>query len=138
MKRPDSRPATLPTESQNNLAADMTGLAFRIAAGAIRWEGSPVHLPADDVLATEGEAPERDTELHRAIVFLRDTWERGPMETKEIINRADDEGISESTLRRAKKKAGVLDGRSGFGPGSSCHRKLPPKSATLPAQARPP
>src|SRR5262249_31043118 len=108
---PENPERRLILRSKSNLAANMTGLAFHIVNGAIRWEGEPVHLLADDVFAAEGEAPERDTELSRAVSFLRDILAGGPMETNEVISRADDEGISESTLRRAKKKAGILDGR---------------------------
>jgi RecA-family ATPase len=135
---PEDPERRLMLRSKSNLAASMTGLAFRIVKGAIRWESAPVHLLADDVLAAEGEAPDRDTEVNRAMTFLRDTLAGGPMASHEIMSRADGEGISESTLRRAKKQAGILAGRAGFGRGSVCHWKLPPESSTGPAQAGPP
>src|SRR5262249_51690286 len=115
--------------AMSNLAANMTGLAFRIVDGAIRWEDAPVDVLADDVLAAEGDPPERDTEVNRGVAFLRDVLAGGPVPSIQIFRRGADEGISESTLRRAKKKAGILDGRHGFGRGGVCHWKMPNTSA---------
>jgi hypothetical protein len=72
------------------------------------------------------------------VAFPQEALADGPIGTTDVISLAANERISESTLRRAKKRAGVLDGRSGFGRGSYCHWTLPakPTSGTTQTRAR--
>jgi hypothetical protein len=134
---PDNPARRFMLRSKSNISAQMTGLAFKIVNGAIQWEAEPVQLLADDLLAVEGEPPARDSEVNRAISFLQYVLADGPVPTNEIMSRAEAQGISKSTLRRAKKQGGILDGREGYGPGSFCYWKLPPRNPVHQIQADP-
>ena len=50
-----------------------------------------------------------------AISFLEETLRDGAVPAKQIQGDAKDEGISASTLQRAKEKVGVVSRRQGFG-----------------------
>jgi len=62
--------------------------------------------PADEILAEESGECER-SELDEGTEFLRATLAEGPMASNELYERAKAAGISRSTLKRAKKPAGV-------------------------------
>ena len=112
--------------AKNNLAANLTGLAYSIADGAIRWEAEPVHLTADQALAIEGEPPKkRGTEVDRAADFLRGLLASGRVATTTIMEQGQLVGFSKGTLRRAKDQANIRARREGFGEGSTCYWELP-------------
>ncbi|MCH8316711.1 MAG: hypothetical protein IIA64_12130 [Planctomycetes bacterium] len=96
------------TNAKNNLAYDITGLSFGFdrATGSLRWDAEPLNMTANQILAEQADrvtAPQ----LREAVEFLQATLADGPMAPKEIKERAGQEGISEITLNRAKKPAGV-------------------------------
>ena len=98
-----------------NLGPDPGGLAFSIReeslaavpAPHIAWETGRVDMDADDALAEEERRGRPPTLLEEASAWLRDKLARGPMKAADIIEAAAEEDITESTLRRAKKQAGV-------------------------------
>lgn len=111
-----------------NLCEDPTGLAFAIHDGVVAWEAEPVHASVEDVIAAELESSsdrERRSELQDAIDWLQAVLENGSVKAGEIRKLARESGISEATLRRAKKRAGVESNREGFGKGSVVLWALP-------------
>jgi hypothetical protein len=111
----DRRKLFLPLK--NNLAKPQTGLAFYIeevhlesAAGPIEtsrvvWHDTPVTMTADEVMAQT--TPEESSALREAQDWLREALADGPVSSKNIQKQAKDNGISASTLRRARESLGV-------------------------------
>jgi hypothetical protein len=60
--------------------------------------------------------------------FLTESLGTAEKPSKEILRLAKAEGISESTLQRAKRRLGVRSRREGFGPDSRVFWNLPPKT----------
>jgi hypothetical protein len=98
-------------QAKNNIAADSSGLAFRveqrligneIVASSITWESEKIARTADEILAAGrdvGEAPERV----EAEDFLRDILSGGPRPATEIEAEAKGAGLAWRTVRRAQK-----------------------------------
>lgn len=94
------------TVSKNNLAAFPQTLGYALESagefgvGRASWLG-PLPLKADDLVrppATEAHAPARAV----ATEFLTRVLTDGPRPAAELFAEADNEGIAEKTLRRAK------------------------------------
>jgi hypothetical protein len=102
----------LMVQSKNNIAPRQKGLAFRHVEGRIQWEAEPVDLTADDLTATENEPPVRVKEVERAAGFLREMLAGGPVAANELEERAEQVGLSNRTLKRAKKDLGVRSSKS--------------------------
>jgi len=108
--------------TKSNLAKDHGGLAYRLLASgdvvSVQWEPEPVAISADDVLATPARQRGPDpTERNEAADWLRLALTNGARPAKELFAEAHAEGISERTLRRAKKILGVVAEKDGFGAG---------------------
>lgn len=92
---------------KNNLGPIATSLAFRISDDGLRWEGA-INGTADQLLA--GDEAETRTARHErdaAVAFLRELLEQGPVKSKQIEADAQANGISRSTLWRAKQALGI-------------------------------
>ncbi len=114
--------------SKSNLAEKADSLAYHLetdeelACGRIRWDGASTHTaagllsipPNDDERSAQGEAVE----------FLREFLADGPQPAREVIAAAKAIGISESTLQKSKRRAGVTTKRDGFGPGHQSRWRL--------------
>ncbi|HEY1378991.1 MAG TPA: AAA family ATPase [Gemmataceae bacterium] len=98
-----------------NIAAPARGIAYTIEAaggvGRIGW-GEECDLSADDILAVP-ERP-RGEATGEAERFLRELLAGGPVPAAEAERQAAAAGISDVTLRRAKKRLGVIAGKAGF------------------------
>ncbi|MHB1157327.1 MAG: Eco57I restriction-modification methylase domain-containing protein [Phycisphaerales bacterium] len=105
--------------SKNNIAPDLTGLGYQLVppeadgdslpgagVAAVKWEALPVDMTADDAMASEGADDER-TEREQAAEWLRETLAGGSMSSEDVFKRAESEGFSRKTLRRAAKRIGV-------------------------------
>ena len=114
---PDDQERRLFLPIKANLGPDSGGLAYRISGvtgvAQIEWDGT-VDISAVDAMR-QGSDDER-SELRDAIDFLRELLADGPMEQKQIEKDATGAGISVSTLRRAKKQAGIKSEKA-FGSG---------------------
>lgn len=106
--------------TKSNLITPPTSLCFRIAANSdgqpvLTWSGS-VDLSADELLL--GQRLESGQALKEAKAFLEEQLREGPRAQGELSLCAQQAGVSEKTLRRAKAVLGVLseqksiDGRS--------------------------
>lgn len=97
---------------KNNLAKDTTGLAYSLhivegcTTPCIAWEDETIAMIADDVL-NAGDHGESKTATEEAADWLRQLLATGPIKPAEVIAQARDAGYSESTVQRAKRRAGV-------------------------------
>jgi hypothetical protein len=117
---PGSRRRVL-AQVKNNLAAPQPSLAFEVTqpdggAVALDWLG-PVEATADGLLGQARRRGRVPLALPTATAFLEDLLADGPRPAHEVWERARAEGISEMTLKRAKKELEVrsqwlkVDGR---------------------------
>lgn len=91
---------------KNNLGADETGLAYALEpvgqTARVKWESDPVNVRADDALDGGGrKAAVREDARQFVIDTL--TANGGDMLSDDLSTAAEAEGMSERTLRRAKK-----------------------------------
>jgi hypothetical protein len=98
---------------KNNLGPAAAALAFRITDNGLIWEDGTVEGIAEQLLATDdvdtrSERRERDG----AAAFLRHALRDGPVGAKQIAADATANGISRSTLWRAKADLGITAERS--------------------------
>lgn len=115
---------------KNNLAPDKGGLAYTLRADGkdvpphVEWEAAPVMMSADDALGDGGD-DDVPSERAAAADWLREALSAGPMAAKDLKREARQNSISERTLKRAKREAGVEAHRSGFGRGAAWYWALP-------------
>jgi hypothetical protein len=102
---------------KSNLARLGQTIGYELDAGRFTWGGQS-RLTAADLLAEE-PTQEDVSALADAAEFLREVLAGTEIPAKEVLRLAREAGISESTLRRAKKQVGVRIRREGFGPGST-------------------
>ena len=115
-KDPQDEDRRVLASTKNNLAMPPTSLMFSLEeaeGGAVRvdWLGD-TDVSAKDLLATPQDQEHADARSE-AVEFLSDVLANGPVPSTEIIQDAEDAGIAEKTLRRAKKLLGVVAYREG-------------------------
>jgi putative DNA primase/helicase len=118
---------------KNNLSSDQTGLAFTVAphrlpngieTSWLLWESEPVTVTADDAMAPV-EATADSTEIANACEWLRDLLVPGPVEAREVLRLAGDQGFNHRMAQRARQKIGATTQREGFGKGSRVLWSIP-------------
>lgn len=98
---------------KNNLARDPGGLAYHLHGDgdevpALAWESEPVAITADEALAPPAPGPEPEDRTE-AMTWLREALVDGPRLAKEVEEEAREaHDITQRTLRRARKKMGVV------------------------------
>lgn len=102
---PDNPARRAIVQTKNNLAEFGAALGYEIRDGRFYWTGTS-DLTASRILAASGSDSESSAQAE-AIAFLRETLVDGPKPSKEIQKEARDTGISEATLRRARRTIGV-------------------------------
>jgi hypothetical protein len=108
---------------KSNLAPQGPTLGYRLLP-AFAWGGTS-RLTAGDLLASAAPADEANAE-DDARTFLRTTLGGPePLPARLVLNAARDAGISQRTLKRAKRREGVRTTRRGFGAGSTWLWSLP-------------
>lgn len=108
-------------ESKNNLGRapglsfriKQVGLANGIVAPFVDFESGTVSTTADEALSA-ANVPIEGGALREAENFLLMELSSGEVSAQEIKQRASQEGISSTTLRRAAKKIGAQKIKSGF------------------------
>ena len=101
---PESKRRLL-TPAKHNILIEPTGLAFELNNGRVIFENEPVTMSSDEALGSIVEAPELD----KAVTWLKEILPPGcSLSTVEVTRQAKENGITESTLRRAKNKLGVV------------------------------
>ncbi len=114
---------------KNNLAADGTGLAYRLADGGndapvVAWEPDPIAIDVDDALGPDRSDDHR-TERNDAIGWLREALGDGSLPTKSVQRLARESGHAWATVRRAADELQIKPKRDGFGEGSAWYWALP-------------
>lgn len=100
------------TRAKGNLARSSASASFEITERVISGglcapalvRGEDRRITADEVVADH----ETRSASEEAAAWLRHVLANGPMDAKEIMRRAGQDGISERTLKRAKIKAGAI------------------------------
>jgi hypothetical protein len=132
---PDDDERRILATVKNNLAPHPPSLAFRLvgdeATGAARveWLGESEHR-ASALLAIPSGEDERGA-LDEAIEVLRTILGDGPLPAKDAEREARSAGLSEATIRRARKAAGIRSERvGGLGRAGAWQWSLSPKALT--------
>ena len=96
---------------KNNLAPIAAAIGYEIREGGFSWTGES-SLTTGHLLAADAE-PGASGALGEAEGFLREVLVEGPVPAKRVQTEARASGISQATLRRAKKRLGVKVQREG-------------------------
>jgi AAA domain len=107
-----------------NIAAEPPSLAYTLAydelhdVGRVQWLGGSEHRAGDLLAEPDGQEDRSDREAAAGWLagYLTDLGGEDPAKDVKKAGRAA--GFSERTLDRARKRAGVTTGRSGFGKGA--------------------
>jgi hypothetical protein len=125
---------------KNNLSEERTGLAFYIArqpftaAASVSWLDGEVSRTADEVLAAGPRRGDGGKAAREAEAWLRAALAEGPVVAAALESKAEAEGVTVATLRRAKKACGVKSRRVGAGGDGGWVWALPDQPATKGAQ----
>lgn len=104
---------------KSNLGPKPASRAFRLRGSKnsevshVEWVAGPCSLSADDLLRPRHER--KPEAYEEACAFLSDFLADGRRSSDEVDTHAAELGISDSTLRRARKKLGVRCFKKGFG-----------------------
>jgi putative DNA primase/helicase len=132
VKDPDDQRRRLLLPLKNNLAPDVTGLAYTIESTdpdgsgppVVCWSPEPVSATADLILARRPRG-RPDDERQQAARWLRETLSAGPRLARDIKEEAEVNGFSQGTLRRAFRDVAGQAVREGFGPFGQWLWRLP-------------
>ena len=121
---------------KSNISNDRAGLAYSIETelvgktdhAKILWEPEPVTISIDDLVGSKRKAEVNDVDISaitgpspnaekliEAVEWLVWRLAHGVLSQKELVKFACQDGISKSTLDRAKKELGITPHRQGFG-----------------------
>ena len=118
----DDRSLLLPVK--NNLSGAAEGMGYRlvqrpitggIIASHVHWDTEPVDISASEALRASHAGAA--TKLEEAKTFLREQLSGGPASPDAIITKGATVGLSEKTLRRAKRSVGIVAKKDGFSAG---------------------
>jgi hypothetical protein len=109
---------------KNNLGPAAKALAYSIPEGRLEWESEPVEGINADQLLGETDQPDDPSAREAAEELIREALRGGPVSAREVYQLARDQGISDRTLRYAKKALGVRQRRAP-GPGTRWEWYLP-------------
>jgi hypothetical protein len=115
-KDPQDENRRVLASTKNNLAKPPASLLFGLEEAesgsvSVNWLGRS-ELSAKDILATAQDQEHADARSE-AVEFLNEVLGDGPVAASQIKVEAEDAGISERTLARAKKAVGVMSYREG-------------------------
>ena len=96
---------------KSNLSKKGPSLGYRLEEDSFTWTGRS-DLTAAQVLASDLNI-ETESKVERAKKFLSEFLEKGPVLMSEVVNMGKAEGISEATMRRAKKAIGAVSKPAG-------------------------
>ena len=137
VRDPDDSDQRLMLPVKSNLGSDTAGFAYRVSvadndAPYIKWADERVTRSADDVLSSMPTSREKAVIERRQDVqeFLRQKLAEGPQPATTIYAAAEQAGISERDLRRAKSVLGVLAEPKGFR--GAWHWSLPARETRTP------
>lgn len=116
-KDPDDENRRVLASVKSNLGPLAPSLRFAVEGVGevprIAWGGESTH-GADSLLAASSGGPEERSAIGEAREFIADLLANGPVASKEVYAKARAAGISEITLKRAKRAMGVTSKPRGF------------------------
>jgi putative DNA primase/helicase len=100
------------TRAKGNLARSSASATFAIVERAVSGDinapalsrGADCQIGAEDVVADDESRKAAD----EAIEWLRTLLADGPMNAKDVMKRAREDGLAERTLKRVKRRAGIV------------------------------
>lgn len=115
---PETKGRRLFLNAGMNLAADPGGLAYKLTTNhgnqdwpdvaTVAWEPGRVDMDADDAMYAEDRARRGPSALDEAVTWLKERLTgSGAVAVKELEEEASVQGISERTLKRARRELGV-------------------------------
>jgi hypothetical protein len=118
---PDDESRRIMFPIKSNIAANAGGFAFSIGEDAhggvaLAWEHERVAVNADELLQPSTGGAMTD-EMAEAVAFLQAELAHGGKRASEVRKAAKDAGITDSTLARAKKRAGAVSAKDGMNGG---------------------
>jgi putative DNA primase/helicase len=117
---------------KSNLAPPGPTLGYRFDGRCFAWEGTST-LSANDLLAADTQTDDQGAE-QEARTFLRDILAGAEsLPARAILAAAREAGVSERTLKRAKRREGIRTIRQGFAAGSIWLWALPATPTGPPA-----
>jgi hypothetical protein len=125
-RSPDEPNLRVLCQTKSNLGPLAPSLLFEPVStpeGVVRieWRGECVYGP-EDLL---GPRQPNGGRLAEAMVFLTELLTKGPVPQQVVKIKAIQGGLAYRTVERAKEILGVISDRQGWGPGSTCHWRLP-------------
>ncbi len=108
---------------KTNIARDSAnGLAYAIVDGVVTWEEAPITQNAQHFLQQSDEKTEESKSSTDEIVeWLVEVLSEGPVLATEMMTLARGMAFNWRTVGNAKKKAGAVSQRVGFGEGSKVY-----------------
>jgi len=134
-KDPENEGQSLLAHLKCNLALEAVTQRYRIEGATVDyekeliktsrivWLGEAAHVKASDILIAPDQASQSDRQ--DAQDWLRQELQEGPRMSEDLFKTAVRQGITKSTLKRAKQGLGVIAKKEGFGKGSYWIWKLP-------------
>lgn len=126
---PDAPGRRALVQIKSNLSAPAPALAFRVDAGVLQWDDSPIAATAETIFDTAPTARARGQDessaLDEAQMFLRKVLAGGRQLTATIFAEAKELRLSEATLRRAKAVLKIEASREKTGPDGRWWWRLP-------------
>jgi putative DNA primase/helicase len=132
----DDPPTRIFMRAKSNIGPDDGGFQYELrqvdlenyaglSASRVEW-GERIEGTAREVLQEAETAPDRDAgAVTAAADFLRALLAAGPMAASKVYAEAQGSGLSQASIRRAKKALGVIVKREGFGRGGEWIWSLP-------------
>ncbi|PIR53000.1 hypothetical protein COU76_03425 [Candidatus Peregrinibacteria bacterium CG10_big_fil_rev_8_21_14_0_10_49_10] len=107
---PDNKEERVMVCTKNNLCPLPPSFAFEISGTEFKWKGE-VDVDVERLLKADKDG--RRTALENAMDFLSEALAERPRPAKDVMADAEHAGISERTLKRAKKELNVQANREG-------------------------
>ncbi len=109
----ESRSRRLLAGVKSNLSGTPPTLAYTIGGDGLMWAAAPVAGVDPDALLAGGFDPEDPADRQDADQFLRGLLADGRVPATEVFRDARKNGLSENTMRRAKRRLGVVTRHEG-------------------------
>lgn len=115
---PDDESRRVLAVTKSNLAATPTALAYRLVdapehgCARIEWLGESAHQAGDLLDHNPADHGERDEAVDWLRSYLEDNG--GEVQAADALRDAIRDGISKTTLHRARKKAGIVTSKGGL------------------------
>jgi len=129
-KDPEDETRRVLASIKNNLALAPPAIGFRVTSeGKVTWEQEPIHNFDLNGAFGYPDAGEDTSKVAIAEVFLKEFLSDGPVPAHSVYSIGLENGFFKSTIRRAKKKIGIITKKEGcFGDQGYWTWELPERS----------